>query len=228
MSRTRFALALVPLLFASALAAASPPSPLFASRAYRSTSFATLPKWRRVLERMREEWPLYEACMESPRACPDESARAWGRLLASLRTASRRQQLEAIDRFANRKRYGTDRRIYGRSDYWASPLEFLARSGDCEDYAIFKYVSLRLLGVPAERMRLFVVDDTRRRLAHAVLAVELGEETYLLDNLAPAPQPATATGHYRPYYAVNEEAKWIYPRSYAFRSLDTSRLLPAR
>ena len=228
MSWMRLVVALVPLLLASPFAAATPPSPLFASPVYRSASFANLPQWRRVLQRIRKEWPVYEACMANSQRCPGSAARAWSRLLASLRGASPRQQLEAVDRFGNRKRYGSDRRIYGRSDYWATPLEFLARSGDCEDYAIFKYVSLRLLGVPAERMRLFVVDDTRRRIAHAVLAVELGRETYLLDNLAPAPRPAAATGHYRPYYAVNEEAKWVYPRSYAFRSLDTSRLKPAR
>jgi predicted transglutaminase-like cysteine proteinase len=50
------------------------------------------------------------------------------------------------NRFLNDWRYKPDDQNYGQRDYWATPLEFLRRSGDCEDYAIAKYVTLRELG----------------------------------------------------------------------------------
>ncbi len=60
-------------------------------------------------------------------------------------------QIQAVNQFLNQWQYKTDEQNYGQRDYWAAPLEFLRRSGDCEDYAIVKYVSLRQLGFAADR-----------------------------------------------------------------------------
>jgi predicted transglutaminase-like cysteine proteinase len=72
----------------------------------------------------------------------------------------------------NRLPYNTDADLYGRPDYWASPLEFLVNGGDCEDYAIAKYVSLRMLGVPDEDMLITVGWSQEQDAHHAVLVVD--------------------------------------------------------
>ena len=94
--------------------------------------------------------------------------------------------------------------------YWASPGEFFRRHGDCEDYAIAKFLSLRALGFDDAAMRIVVLQDLNLGIAHAVLAVELGGETLILDNQVADVVPARAIRHYRPIYAVNETHWWLY------------------
>ncbi len=164
----------------------------------------SIPKWQRLLQRLEQEWPRYEACLAEAGACPSARARAWRELLQDLRGRPLDVQLAAVNRFANELPYRTDPEVWRVSDYWATPFEFFRRSGDCEDYAIAKYVSLRLLGVPADSMRLIVLQDLRRDMPHAVLAVGVGSGEVLLDNLAERPQPAALTrSYYRPYYAAS-------------------------
>ena len=97
-----------------------------------------------------------------------------------------------------------------KEDYWAIPMEFLKKSGDCEDYAIVKYFSLKELGVPAEDMRIVVVRDTVRNLAHAVLVVYLDDNAYVLDNVSSAVLPHSRVRQYSPQYSINERSRWAH------------------
>ena len=212
------ALILVAASIASLLttaAPAAPPGALFGMIAVHAPSLAGLPQWRRVLDAIDAERPSYEACAADPAACPGGAARAWLRFLATLADRPLRERVDAVNRYANRWPYRSDRELWGRSDHWASPLEFLSRSGDCEDYAIFKYVSLRRLGVPAAAMHLVVLQDTARDLAHAVLTVDIGATTYVLDNLADDLVQPAGLPHYVPYYSVNETGRWVHVRDRA-------------
>ncbi len=184
-----------------------------------------LPKWEGVLERIAGEREIYARCAASEADCPDPLVREWQELLNSLKGASRARQLDAVNRFANRNRYIVDPANYGVNDYWASPLEFLDRSGDCEDYAIFKYVSLRALGVPDEEMRIVVLRDTRRGVDHAVLAVHLDGRVLVLDNVTDAIRPDDALPQYRPYYSVNATRRWVHVPSAAPRPAGGSAFL---
>lgn len=121
------------------------------------------------------------------------------------------EQLEIVNKFWNQWPYRTDKEVYGKADYWAAPYEFLAKSGDCEDYCIVKYYTLKALGVPAERMRIVVVRETIRNLGHAVLAVYgKGDEIYILDNLSEAVRPAQRVRNYAPQFSVNETHRWVH------------------
>lgn len=131
-------------------------------------------------------------------------------MLKSEAGQPRLAQLQAINQFFNQWQYRTDEQNYGERDYWATPLEFLRRSGDCEDYAIAKYVSLRQLGFGAEELRLVVLHDIVRDLPHAVLAVYLDGEIYILDNLTTAVLRQEQVSHYVPYYSVNETTRWAH------------------
>ncbi len=78
--------------------------------------------------------------------------------------------------------------------------------GDCEDYAIPKFLSLRRLGFPAEYLRLVVLVDTRRRLAHAIHVVDLDGHSLVLDNIEDRVVEWPEVRQYRPLYSMNERA----------------------
>lgn len=190
--------------------AAPPATALFGTLEFRSDSLAALPQWRRVLERIDGERATYAACADGRDGCGSRAAQAWQALLRGLDGAPEVQQVREVNSFLNQWRYRPDNENWGRSDYWASPLEFLRRSGDCEDYAIAKYVSLRSLGFEADRLRMVVLRDTLRNLAHAVLAVRMADGVYILDNLSNAVLPQSRLGHYAPYYSINENSRWAH------------------
>jgi predicted transglutaminase-like cysteine proteinase len=194
------------LAWASAAAAAAPA--LFGTTEFRAESLAALPKWQHVLSRIARERVTYEACSRSRAACPSRSVSAWRSVIQSQIGRAEIDQLEAVNRFLNDWRYKADDQNYGRRDYWATPLEFLRHSGDCEDYAIAKYVTLREIGFAPEQLRLVVVRDVARDLAHAVLAVYLDDQVYVLDNLTNAVLPQERVAHYVPYYSINETTRW--------------------
>ena len=184
--------------------------PLFGTSEFRVDSLAELPQWQRVLRRADAEEASLRGCLERPDRCPTRSLRAWATLLRDLAALPPRAQVEAVHRFVNARRYRADAENYGLSDYWATPLEFFRRSGDCEDYVIAKYRSLRLLGLPADRLRMVVVQDMVRDLPHAVLAVYVDGEALILDNLAADVLPQERFRHYLPYYSVNERSRWVH------------------
>lgn len=168
------------------------------------------PQWRRALREIAREAPVVDACRGTRARCPNPGTRRWLQLLDRIAEAPELEQIRAVHGFVNRWDYRPDLPNHGRSDLWAAPVEFFARSGDCEDYAIAKYVSLRRLGFAPEQLRLVVLEDTARGIAHAVLAVFLGGETWVLDNLADAPLPQARLPHYVPYYSLNEVGRWVH------------------
>jgi predicted transglutaminase-like cysteine proteinase len=183
---------------------------LLGTTEFRAPSLAPLPQWQEVLRRIEGERGAYRACADPERDCPSRGAAAWQTMLREQQQHPALHQLDTVNRFLNNWRYKEDLVNYGRRDYWASPLEFLLRSGDCEDYAIVKYVSLRQLGFAPEQLRLVVVQDIVRDLAHAVLAVYLDDEIYIMDNLTRAVVPQAELAHYVPYYSINETTRWAH------------------
>ena len=72
---------------------------------------------------------------------------------------------------------------YGQIDVWSSPLVTFAHgAGDCEDYAIAKFVALRLAGIAADDLRIVIMHDTIRGEDHAVAAARLDGHWLTLDN----------------------------------------------
>lgn len=123
------------------------------------------------------------------------------------------QKLNLVNRFWNRWPYRTDPEVYGKKDYWAAPYEFLAKSGDCEDYSIVKYYTLKELGVPVDDMRIAVVRETIRNIGHAILVVYEGDKIYILDNLSDAVRPAERVRNYVPQFSVNEKHRWVHVKA---------------
>ncbi len=135
----------------------------------------------------------------------------WQEFLTELSYSNEADQVYRVHRYINRFKYVTDKRNWRRRDYWAIPEQLFERGGDCEDYVIAKYLSLRALGIDAERLRVVVVYDRKKREDHAVLAVLGPNETVILDNYRRRVMSWTdMKRRYRPYYSLNEIGVWIH------------------
>jgi predicted transglutaminase-like cysteine proteinase len=172
----------------------------------------TLPRWERARAALAHDGRRLDACLEDAAACGDPRRAAWRALVLDLRERPRPDRLAAVNRFVNAVSYASDRDRHGTRDFWAGPWNFLAvaGAGDCEDYAIAKYATLARLGVPVRDMRILVVEDRRRGLPHAVLAVRTADGVRLLDNQSEHLLDAAHDDRYLPYYAVNERRRWLY------------------
>lgn len=165
-------------------------------------------KWRAALERYAQETQDNDGLHCSSSLFSDCPYDEWRRVLAEISDNDRWSQLVAVNSFFNARRYIPDERNWGIADYWATPGEFLTRAGDCEDYAIAKYLSLRELGWSEGDLRVVVVRDSNLRAAHAVLVVAFGGRTWVLDNQTTRVNETAEVRHYRPVFSINETSWW--------------------
>jgi len=141
----------------------------------------------------------------------------WQQLINQDRGQQERDIIRSVNLFFNRVNFITDERHWGRADYWATPVEFLATNGgDCEDYSIAKYFTLRELGVPDERMRITYVKAARSAWldtpqAHMVLAYYPQPDAVplILDNLIDDILPASQRSDLVPVYSFNGLGLWV-------------------
>ena len=173
---------------------------LFGTIEFRSKLKDT-PQWERVVAEERKKSGLDN---------PVGLAAAWPATRDSLKGKKLLEQLNVVNRFFNRYPYRLDVEIYGIRNYWSTPAEFMKNSGDCKDYSIIKYYALKQLGVDPDSMRIVVLTDVIRNLAHAVVAVYHAGNAYILDNLSNLVLPHTRLTHYRPQFSVSENYRWVH------------------
>jgi predicted transglutaminase-like cysteine proteinase len=117
-------------------------------------------------------------------------------------------KVAAVNEHVNKTRYIEDKNNFGKSDYWATPAEFFARGGDCEDFAIAKYAMLKELGVLESQMRLAIVQDKIKNIPHAVLIVYTDNGPMLLDNQIKKTSQVASVDRYKPIYSINANGWW--------------------
>jgi len=140
-------------------------------------------------------------------------------LVIQLNSASESEKLKQMNDFFNRHiEFGDDIFVWGVSDYWASPLESIGKgAGDCEDFSIAKYVFLKILGVPNEKLRLtyvkaqFMRDGALTVQAHMVLSYYATpqSEPLILDNLNTNILPASSRSDLSPVFTFNDKGLWV-------------------
>jgi predicted transglutaminase-like cysteine proteinase len=148
-----------------------------------------------------------------------KSLLAWESMLVGARALPEEQRLKRVNEYLNRRiRFAEDTTVWGQLDYWATPMETLGReAGDCEDFAIAKYFTLREAGVPVERMRLTYVRariggmESKLVQAHMVLAYypTPDAEPMILDNLITDIRPASRRRDLFPIFSFNTEGLWV-------------------
>jgi predicted transglutaminase-like cysteine proteinase len=126
---------------------------------------------------------------------------------------SDRGKLETINSFFNKKIvFASDMDLYGVKDYWATPVEFISRgAGDCEDYAIAKYFSLKMMGVAEEKLRIAYVKALQQNIFHMVMLYYStpGAEPLILDNLVDSIKPASERRDLLPIFTFNGAGLWL-------------------
>lgn len=136
----------------------------------------------------------------------------WQRLMDDLATADEMTKLREVNRFFNQVRFVNDSQHWNKEDYWATPVEFLvSNGGDCEDFSIAKYYTLRELGVPIEKMSIAYVKAVELNQAHMVLTYyETPDKIPLvLDNLTPAIKTADKRPDLQHVYSFNGDNLWL-------------------
>ncbi len=189
-------------------AAADGRQSFFHSVELRSANIKPFAKWRSAIERTARE-----VALEEGRDCRTAGAagcryRELYAFLDTLRDKGRREQLVAVNAYMNARPYVTDATNWGKKDYWATPAEFLNRSGDCEDYAIAKFFALKRLGWNADALRLAAVKDLDRGAGHAVLIAYHDDRSWLLDNQIKQVVETGTVRRYEPVYSINENSWW--------------------
>jgi predicted transglutaminase-like cysteine proteinase len=142
----------------------------------------------------------------------------WRQMLSEAGKSAERDQIRAVNDFFNRRiRFGEDADIWNRPDYWATPLETLGSGqGDCEDFTIAKYFSLKMLGVSTEKLRLTYVKAriggaySRLSRAHMILSYYPTPESepLILDNLIADIRPASQRPDLFPIFSFSSENLW--------------------
>lgn len=163
-----------------------------------SNSLSPLARWTDLLARHEGQVAAGAQC-EGRLFCRNDLAQ----LVGSLAGVAPHDLLSQVNNLVNRVRYVSD-----GADTWSTPTEFLRRGGDCEDFAIAKYLLLRQLGVPASQMRIVVTRPPNSE-PHAILLVETANGTVALDNLRQSPYAFGRQAASTMVYAFNEQSMWL-------------------
>ncbi len=142
-----------------------------------------LTKWNGVEEKIRADDKVLAHCRDNMQICP-KAAQNFLSIIAQGQALIGRARIGVINRAVNMAiEPMSDMAQWGVPDRWSDPLETLTTGrGDCEDYAIAKYVALTAAGVPAQDVKLIVVRNTEANEDHAVVAVRNDGNWIILDN----------------------------------------------
>lgn len=174
---------------------------LFGADEKRSDNLKAFTKWLNMFERFEEELKDSNA---------QRIIKAMKIELSEYRSGSIFEMSQHVDKMMNKKKYIIDQKNWDKSDYWETPVEFMKHGGDCEDFAIAKYIALRALGVPENRLRVAIVQDLKKNMPHAILIVYTEKGPFVLDNQSEIMRSASAVEHYKPIYSINRQAWWLH------------------
>ena len=136
----------------------------------------------------------------------------WQNMIHEYRNQDDMTQLKAVNDFFNAARFVNDIDLWGKNDYWATPIEFLARdAGDCEDFSIAKYFTLKDMGMDVSKLRITYVKAELLNQAHMVLAYYPTPSSVplILDNINKRIKPASERSDLRPIYSFNADNLWL-------------------
>jgi len=133
------------------------------------------------------------------------------------------EKLKGVNDFFNRVRFVSDLETWGVEDYWARPSEFLTRDqGDCEDFVIAKFFTLRALGVEEGKLYFTYVKALKFNQAHMVLTYYETPKAVplVLDNLNYLILPATERKDLAYVYSFNAASLFLNTQHGRGRSVE--------
>jgi predicted transglutaminase-like cysteine proteinase len=187
---------------------------------FRAPEGALWRKWRGIESDITKEHAVLDRCREGVEGCPSNAAQ-FLRLIKAVKAKSGRDQLDEANRAVNIAiRYVSDYTQHGEADRWSAPLASLATGrGDCEDYAIAKYVALTEAGFSRNDLQLVLVRDRAVRQDHAVLAARLDGHWLILDSRRSELMNDFEAMSFTPLYAIDGRGVQLFAAPYAQRGL---------
>ena len=137
---------------------------------------------------------------------------AWEDLIISDNSQTDLEKLEKVNQFFNQMEFVDDIDHWGEKDYWATPIEFLGtQGGDCEDFTIAKYFTLKAMGIEEEKLNLTYVKALNYNVHHMVLTYfsTPGSEPLVLDNIVTDINSASQRKDLLPIYSFNGTGLWL-------------------
>jgi len=169
-------------------------------------------KWLGVERKLDDERVQLALCDGDRARCVSPAALQFLAIVDNARAREGRARLGEINRAINLAvRPMSDMAQYGQIDVWSSPLvTFATGAGDCEDYAIAKFVALRMAGVPPDDLRIVIIRDTIRGEDHAVAMARLDDHWLTLDNRRMAMVEDADVRNYRPLFVIDDRGVMRY------------------
>lgn len=133
---------------------------------------------------------------------------AWRAALELARNKGGFDLLSTVNRLVNKTPY-----VHEKSDRWKAPAAFLSEGGDCDCFAVSKYLLLRDLGFPAGDLRITGIQLRKNNRLHAILVARTGprqSEKFVLDNIGNDVRTAIYTDEYVPLLSLNEDGVWMH------------------
>lgn len=187
-----------------------------------------LQKWLGVERKLDDERVQLALCDGDREHCVSPAALRFLAIVDDARTREGRARLGEINRAINLAiRPMSDQAQYGEIDVWSSPLVTFAHgAGDCEDYAIAKFVALRLAGISPDDLRIVIMRDTLRGEDHAVAAVRLDGHWLTLDNRRMAMVEDANIRNYRPLFVIDQSGVMQYADAPLLANLPEREAMP--
>ncbi|UJW83978.1 transglutaminase-like cysteine peptidase [Devosia sp. SL43] len=183
----------------------------FGSVAISAASLPAARKWRDVTDQDYTGF-FGAACTDSFSGCNGTFGRKVSAAIGIAQETSGVALLSLANRTVNSAlTYRSDAQNWHSNDYWATVSEMAVKgAGDCEDFATAKYWFLRAAGVSERDLQVVVLSDTRRQLYHAVLAVYLDGQIYILDNLSSRVRRDSQLPNYMPIMSFANGKSYIH------------------
>ena len=169
-------------------------------------------KWLGVERKLDDERVQLALCDGDRARCVSPAALQFLAIVDNARAREGRARLGEINRAINLAiKSMSDMAQYGQLDVWSSPLvTFTTGAGDCEDYAIAKFVALRMAGVSSDDLRIVVMRDTIRGEDHAVAMARLDDHWLTLDNRRMAMVEDADIRNHRPLFVIDDRGVMRY------------------
>lgn len=173
-------------------------------------------KWRKLTAELETEAQVLARCQADMKHCANTAAQKYLSLIEESRKLAGRAKIDRINRAINAAvAYTTDLVQHGVPDLWTAPLATLTTGrGDCEDYAIAKYVALRDAGISTGDLRILLVHDRIAREYHAVVGVRQNGHWLMLDNRHEVLIEQKDSWHFAPLFALDQQGVKLFAAPY--------------
>ena len=164
-------------------------------------------KWRAVERAIEDELKIIAQCKSDRASCASPQALQFLKIVDDASAQTGLARVGEINRAFNLAiRPMSDQAQYGVEDLWTSPLATLAAgAGDCEDYAIAKFVALHEAGVSSDDLRMFILRGISSGEDHAVVAARVDGRWRMLDNRYFLMLEDADVTKYQPVFAIDAD-----------------------